>query len=224
MSDGCLLILIKTFGCEPGQPTYSYDLEQGAEEGYLIKPTLVDARTEITTDLLSDQGYAVHTVTEEGETVDETFNEKHYERKVFNHETNVAMCKSLIDNGLYDPLTEQLGTPLFGKTIVFCVSQNHAAKIVNILNQLALEKWPEQYEKSNFAMQVSSQVQSAQQMTINFANNRLGGQVSEPEGYETSKARVVATVGMMTTGYDLSGFIKYCFDASSFFLQLILSR
>jgi type I restriction enzyme R subunit len=192
----------KTFGCEPGNPTFSYDLEKGADEGYLIKPTLVDARTDITTKLLSEEGYAVHTLTESGETIDETFNKRHYERKIFNEETNIAMCKALIDNGLYDPIASQLGIPLFGKTIVFAVSQKHATRITNILNKVAFEKWPEQYSESNFAMQVSSQVPSAQQMTINFANNRLGGQANQPEGYETSKTRIAVTVGMMTTGYD----------------------
>lgn len=192
----------KTFGCEPGNPTFSYDLEKGAEDGYLIKPTLVDARTNITTELLSDKGYAVHTLTESGETIDETFNEKDFERKIFNEETNIAMCKALIENGLIDPIAKQLGVNLFGKTIVFAVSQKHAARLTNILNKIAFEKWPEQYNESDFAMQVSSQVADAQQMTINFANNRLGGQAKSPEGYDTSKARVVVTVGMMTTGYD----------------------
>lgn len=197
-----LIDTYKTFGCEPGQPTFSYDLEKGAEEGYLIKPTLVDARTNITTELLSEEGYAVHTLTESGETIDETFNERHYERKIFNEETNIAMCKALMDNGLFDPVAKQLGVDLFGKTIVFAVSQKHAARLTNILNKIAFEKWPEQYSESNFAMQVSSQVQSAQQMTINFANNRLGGQTNQPEGYDSSKTRVAVTVGMMTTGYD----------------------
>lgn len=197
-----LIDTYKTFGCEPGSPTFSYDLEKGAEEGYLIKPTLVDARTNITTELLSKEGYAVHTLTESGETIDETFNERHYERKIFNEETNIAMCKALIDSGLFDPAAKHLGVNLFGKTIVFCVSQNHAARITNILNKLAFEKWPQQYNESNFAMQVSSQVTNAQQMTINFANNRLGGHVNQPEGYDTSKTRIAVTVGMMTTGYD----------------------
>jgi type I restriction enzyme R subunit len=197
-----LIDTYKTFGCEAGNPTFSYDLEKGAEEGYLIKPTLVDARTNITTELLSEEGYAVHTLTESGETIDETFNERHYERKIFNEETNIAMCKALIDNGLFDPVAKQLGVDLFGKTIVFAVSQKHAARLTNILNKIAFEKWPEQYSESNFAMQVSSQVASAQQMTINFANNRLGGQTNQPEGYDTSKTRVAVTVGMMTTGYD----------------------
>lgn len=197
-----LIDTYKTFGCEPGQPTFSYDLEKGAEDGYLIKPTLVDARTNITTELLSEEGYAVHTLTESGEAIDETFNERHYERRIFNEETNIAMCEALIDNGLYDPIAKQFGVNLFGKTIVFAVSQKHAARLTNILNKIAFEKWPEQYSESNFAMQVSSQVTSAQQMTINFANNRLGGQIKSPEGYDSSKTRVAVTVGMMTTGYD----------------------
>jgi len=56
--------------------------------------------------------------------------------------------------------------------------------------------------QSDFAMQITSQVSDAQQMTINFANNRLGGQTVKPESYDTSKTRVAVTVGMMTTGYD----------------------
>ena len=192
----------KTFGCEPAHPTFSYDLEKGANDGFLIKPTLVDARTEITTQLLSDEGYSVRFMDELGMEVSESFKQKDYERKVFNEETNIAMCKALVDNGLYDPIAKELGIPLFGKSIVFAVSQKHAARLTNILNQLALEKWPKLYGQSDFAMQVSSDVTGAQQMTINFANNRLGGQVREPEGYDSSKTRVTVTVGMMTTGYD----------------------
>jgi type I restriction enzyme R subunit len=197
-----LLDTYKTFGCESGNPTFSYDLIQGSKDGYLIQPTLVDARTEITTQLLSDTGYAVHTITEEGENVDEVFNERHYERKFFNEETNIAMCKAFIDNGLFDPVVQQYGIQLFGKSIVFCVSQKHAARVTNILNKLAFEKWPNQYNESDFAMQVTSQVHDAQQMTINFANNCLGGKIKQPEEYDTSKTRVTVTVGMMSTGYD----------------------
>ena len=192
----------RTFGCEPGHPTYSYDLEKGSNEGYLVKPTIVDARTNITTELLSDEGYAVRIADESGTEVEARFTGKDYEKKVFNEETNIAMCQALIENGLYDPVAKELGINLFGKTIVFAVSQKHAARLTNILNKIASTKWPDIYSESDFAMQVSSDVSDAQQMTINFANNRLGGQAKRPEGYETSKTRVVVTVGMMTTGYD----------------------
>jgi type I restriction enzyme, R subunit len=197
-----LIDTYKTFGCEPGRPTYSYDLEKGANDGYLIKPTLVDARTEITTQLLSDDGYSVRMVDDSGVEGEQTFTQRDYERKVFNAETNIAMCKALIENGLFDPIAKGLGIPLFGKTIVFAVSQKHAARLTNILNQIAFQKWPELYAESDFAMQVSSDVANAQQMTINFANNRLGGQTKSPEGYDSAKTRVAVTVGMMTTGYD----------------------
>jgi type I restriction enzyme, R subunit len=192
----------RTFGCEPGHPTFSYDLESGAKDGYLITPTLVDARTEVTTQLLSDDGYSVRILDESGIEVEGQYNEKHFERKIFNDETNVAMCKALLDNGLFDPIAKGLGVPLFGKTLVFAVSQKHAARLTNILNKLALERWPEAYGQSDFAMQVTSDVAGAQQMTINFANNALSGKVRNPEGYESSKTRVAVTVGMMTTGYD----------------------
>jgi type I restriction enzyme R subunit len=197
-----LIDTYKTFGCEPGRPTFSYDLEKGANDGYLIKPTLVDARTEITTQLLSDDGYSIRVVDDAGIEGEQTFTQKDYERKVFNAETNIAMCKALIENGLYDPIAKGLGIPLFGKTIVFAVSQKHAARLTNILNQIAFQKWPDLYAESDFAMQISSDVADAQQMTINFANNRLGGQTKAPEGYDSSKTRVAVTVGMMTTGYD----------------------
>ncbi len=192
----------RTFGCEPGQPTFSYDLESGASDGYLIKPTLVDARTDITTELLSDEGFAVRVSDASGTEIDERFNEKHFEKKIFNEETNIAMCQALVENGVYDPVAKDLGIPLFGKTIIFAVSQKHAARLTNILNKIAFQKWPEVYGESDFAMQVSSDVAGAQQMTINFSNNRLGGVVKNPEGYESSKTRVTVTVGMMTTGYD----------------------
>ena len=197
-----LLSTYKTFGCDSGEPTYRYDLMAGVSDGFLINPVIVDARTKITTELLSEKGYAVHTTTEDGEDIDQVFNEKHYERKFFNEETNIAMCKAFIDNGIFDPVTQKLGIPLFGKSIVFCVSQKHAARITNILNRFAFEKWPELYSESDFAMQVSSQVQSAQQMTINFSNNLLGGKTKLPDGYDTCKTRICVTVGMMTTGYD----------------------
>ncbi|MBU2102928.1 MAG: DEAD/DEAH box helicase family protein, partial [Candidatus Omnitrophica bacterium] len=196
-----LLDTYKTFGCPSGEPTFRFSLLDGVPK-YLVNPVIVDARTEITTQLLSDDGYAVHSTTEEGETIDEVYNERHYERRFFNDETNVAMCKAFIDNGLFDPIAKEYGVALFGKSLVFCVSQSHAARITNILNKLAIEKWPTQYGESDFAMQVTSRVQGAQQMTINFANNLLGGKVKVPEGYDSSKTRVCVTVGMMTTGYD----------------------
>src|SRR6266508_29004 len=40
-----LLDTYRTFGCEKSQPTFRYSLLDGVKEGYLINPTVVDART-----------------------------------------------------------------------------------------------------------------------------------------------------------------------------------
>lgn len=54
-----LLDTYRTFGCENSQPTYRYSLLDGVKDGYLINPTVVDARTGITTELLSERGFVV---------------------------------------------------------------------------------------------------------------------------------------------------------------------
>ena len=50
-----------------------------------------------------------------------------------------------------------------GKTLIFCVSQKHAAKVTQILNVLADRAFPNQYN-SDFAVQVTSSVQNSQSM------------------------------------------------------------
>lgn len=89
------------------------------------------------------------------------------------------------------PVTNEIG-----KTIVFCVSQNHASKVTQILNEFADKMFPNKYQ-SDFALQVTSVVQGAQQFTINFANNNLNGTGNFNPLYKTSKTRVCVTVGMM---------------------------
>jgi type I restriction enzyme R subunit len=59
-------------------------------------------------------------------------------------------------------------------------------------------------------MQVTSWIPDAQQHTINFTNNRLGGKGNFFDLYQTSKTRVCVTVGMMTTGYDCPDLLNVC--------------
>jgi len=196
-----------TFGCENGEPTFRYSLVDGVKDGFLVNPVVVDARTEITTELLSEEGYSVAAATLDQnteETDEDTFFSRDFERKFFSEETNRIFCQTFLDNALLDPITGETG-----KTIVFCVSQHHAAKVAQILNELASVKFPGKYN-SDFAMQVTSSVADAQQMTINFTNNKLGGFGNFSDLYRTSKTRVCVTVGMMTTGYDCPDILNLC--------------
>jgi type I restriction enzyme R subunit len=194
-----LLDTYRTFGCDAGEPTFRYSLLDGVREGFLINPLVVDARTDVTTQLLSDQGYAVVVVSdnEQGEqTAEQRFKQKSFEKRFFSQPTNELFCKTLLLHGLRDPISAE-----FGKTIVFAVSQAHAAKLTQILNEQADAMFPGRYQ-SDFAVQVTSSVPDAQQFTINFSNNNLLGSANGLPTYKTSKARVCVTVGMMTTGYD----------------------
>ena len=191
-----LLDTYRTFGCEDSQPTFRYSLLDGVKEGFLISPTVVDARTEITTELLSEQGFVVSFKDDTGEDREETFQQREFEKRFFADATNQLLCKTFLEHALRDPVSGEIG-----KSIIFAVSQNHAAKLAQILNQMADRMFPGKYQ-SNFAVQVTSQIPDAQQFTINFTNNNLLGSANFLSAYRTSKARVCVTVGMMTTGYD----------------------
>lgn len=191
-----LLDTYTTFGCINGEPTFRYTLLDGVREGFLINPVIVDARTDITTELLSEKGYAVMVKDDAGNEEEETFFQRDFEKKFFSLKTNTVFCKALLENAIKDPISSEIG-----KSIVFCVSQKHASKITQILNQMAHQLWPDKYN-SDFAIQITSSIPNAQQYTVNFANGNLNGQTRFLENYKSSKTRICVTVGMMTTGYD----------------------
>lgn len=191
-----LLDTYRTFGCDDGQPTFRYSLLDGVRDGFLINPIVVDARSTITTQLLSEDGFTVTFKDEEGDDQKETFKQREFEKRFFSSATNQLFCKLFLENALCDPISGEIG-----KSIVFAVSQNHASKLVQILNEMADRMFPGRYQ-SDFAVQVTSQVDGAQQHTTNFTNNNLLGSANFISNYKTSKARVCVTVGMMTTGYD----------------------
>ena len=197
-----LLDTYRTFGCESGEPTFRYSLLDGVKDGYLINPTVVDARTEVTTQLLADDGFIVSFANDTGEEHEESFKQREFEKRFFSDATNQVFCKTFLENALRDPVGGEVG-----KSIVFAVSQNHAARLAQTLNEMADVMFPGRY-RSDFAVQLTSQVAEAQQFTINFANNNLMGSGNFLSSYRTSKARVCVTVGMMTTGYDCTDILN----------------
>ena len=202
-----LLSTYETFGCKSWEPTFRYSLLDGVndpEGPFLVNPTVVNCKTEITTKLLSDEWYAVQ-VENESWWVDEVvYHWASFERKFFSEKTNREFCRAFMDHALKDPISWEIW-----KTIFFCVSRKHASKITQILNQLAMEKYPWKYN-SDFAVQITSDIPSAQQMTINFANNNLNWYTNFLEWYKSSKTRVCVTVWMMTTWYDCQDLLNIC--------------
>ena len=197
-----LLDTYRTFGCDSGQPTFRYSLLDGVRDGHLVNPTVIDARTEITTQLLADDGFTVSFTDDTGDEQEETFRQREFEKRFFAEATNQVFCKTFLENAVRDPVNGEIG-----KSIVFAVSQNHAARLTQTLNAMADVMFPGRYQ-SDFAVQVTSLVADAQQFTINFTNNNLMGSGNFLDAYRTSKARVCVTVGMMTTGYDCTDILN----------------
>ncbi len=192
------------FGCKDGVPTFRYSLLDAVnhEPPYLVNPFVLDARTTVTTDLLSKKGWSVKLTAEDldEQTIEsETYFKKDFEKKFFSPETNSAFVKAFLANAKRDPITGEIG-----KTIFFAVTRNHARIITELLNKEIENIYPHKYN-SDFAIQITSDIPLAQSMTVSFATNNLKGFTNfNPEliDYKSSKARVCVTVGMMTTGYD----------------------
>ncbi|WP_295093354.1 DEAD/DEAH box helicase family protein [Ruminococcus sp.] len=205
-----LLDTYHIFGCDSGTATFSYTLLDGVNDEYLINPTVVDARSEITTKLLSNEGFVLNIDNDEADfkvsgKATKAFDLRSYEKSFFSDSTNNLFCYTFMKNALRDPISNEIG-----KTIIFCVNIAHARKITEILNAYAEKMFPGKYN-SDFAVQITSNIENAQQMTINFANNNLNGKTGWLVDYDSSKTRVAVTVGMMTTGYDCSDILNLCF-------------
>ena len=141
---------------------------------------------------------------EEGDEQEKIFFGKDFAKKFFSEVTNRIFMKTFLEKAQRDPISGEIG-----KTLVFCVSQNHATELTKILNEMADAMFPGKYN-SDFAIQVTSRVTDAQQFTINFTNNKLSGSGNFMPEYKTSKTRVCVTVGMMTSGYDCTDPLNLC--------------
>ena len=186
------------FGLTPGEPTFEYTMEQAHADGYLVLPHALDVRTDVTTQLMSEEGFQLTLEDyESGEDVSLAFHEKDYGRTFLSPDTNREFAERYIDLALREPETD-----IIGKGIIYCVSRAQAAQLTNELNKAAETRWPGKY-RSDFAVQITHDVDRATDMGRAFANqDGLNGADSTIPGYKTSKTRVCVTVGMMTTGYD----------------------
>ena len=142
---------------------------------------------------MAEEGFIVSVTDDTGEEQEQTYKQREFEKQFFSDATNEVFCRTFLQHALRDPISNEIG-----KSVVFAVSQNHAARLTQTFNEMADRMYPGKYQ-SDFAVQVTSQIAEAQQFTIRFANNNLMGSSKILPEYYTSKARVCVTVGMMTT-------------------------
>ena len=202
------------FGLTPGEPTYEYTIAQAADDGYLVLPHALDVRTEVTRQLMSDEGFQMTVEDyETGEDVHLEFHEGHYGHSFLSPDTNREFAEQYLERALREPQTD-----ILGKGIIYCVNRMQAAQLTNELNKAAEARWPGKYN-SDFAVQITHDVDRATAMGRAFARqNSLSGFDSTTMGYRTSKTRVCVTVAMMTTGYDCRDLLNlgFCRPIKSF--------
>ncbi|HEV2177610.1 MAG TPA: DEAD/DEAH box helicase family protein [Terriglobia bacterium] len=142
------------FGCEPGFPTFRYDIVDAVKdpEGpFLCLPKIYDIRSDITTQALADKGWAV--VINEQE---ESYKVQDLERKIFTPERNKVMCEAFLRHAQRDPAGE------IGRSIIFAVNQNHATALTKILNLI----------RPGIAVTITSRVPDASSIAKDFRDGK----------------------------------------------------
>ena len=148
------------FGCEPGLPTFRYDIIDAVKdpEGpFLCLPKIFDVRSDITTQALADRGWAV--VVNEQE---ENFKIKDLERKIFTPARNRLMCEAFLAEAQKDPTGD------IGKSIVFAVNQTHATNLTKTLNEI----------RPGLAVTITSRITDASSIAKEFRDGKRSERVA----------------------------------------------
>jgi type I restriction enzyme R subunit len=148
------------FGCEPGLPTYRYDIIDAVKdpEGpFLCLPKIFDVRSDITTQALAESGWAVLVNEQE-----ESFKIQDLERKIFTPARNRVMCEALIKEAQRDP------TGTIGKSIVFAVNQTHATNLTKIFNEL----------QPGLAVTITSRIPNASAIAKEFRDGKRSERIA----------------------------------------------
>lgn len=142
------------FGCEPGNPTFRYDIAEAVKdpEGpFLCMPKIFDIRSGITTQALSDEGWAV--IINEQE---ESYKIQDLERKIFTPERNRVMCEAFLKRAQRTPEGK------LGKSIIFAANQNHATNLTKLLNAM----------QPGVAVTITSRIPDASTLAKDFRDGR----------------------------------------------------
>ncbi len=181
------------FDCEGQFPTANYDLEQAVTDGYLtpfevFEHTTPFLREGISLDTLTkDQ---IEELEERGEDPSQyDFASEQIDKVIYNKDTNRAILRNLMENGLRD-LTRQLP----GKSIVFARNHQHAI----LLRQLFDEMYPQYGGK--FCQVIDNYDPRAEQLIDDFKGDGTNNDLT-----------IAISVDMLDTGIDIPEILNLVF-------------
>ncbi len=163
------------FGCEDGNATFRYTIQDGVKDGFLIPPKLHKMNTVLTQAALSEQGLVLNEEDIEGE----NYKIRDLEKKVYLPERNKAMMTEFLE------YAEKNNRSEIGKTIIFAVSQRHAHELEKVLNAMHPEY------NGRFAKTITSGTPGSRDVARDFRSP------------DNQLPRIAVSVDMLTTGYDV---------------------
>lgn len=176
-------------------PTYSYDLAQAVEEGYLVSYQSIETKLN-----LIENGVVYEELTEqEKQDFDELFsddetkketkviNPSEFNKKIFNEDT----IKKVLDILLTKCLKIDYGNRI-GKTIIFAKNHLHAEKILEIWNKI----YP--YYPQGFCQVIDNTINYAQTLIDDFSK-------------ADSFPQIAISVDMLDTGIDVPEILNLVF-------------
>jgi type I restriction enzyme, R subunit len=181
------------FGCEGQLPTANYDLEQAVKEGFLTPFEVFEHTTQflregIRLDILTNE--QIQQLEEQGEDPAQyDFSSEQIDKIIYNKDTNRAILRNLMENGLRDA-TGQLP----GKSIIFARNHQHAV----LMRQMFDEMYP-QYG-GRFCQVIDNYDPRAEQLIDDFKGDGANNDLT-----------IAISVDMLDTGIDIPEILNLVF-------------
>lgn len=183
------------FGCEGQLPTANYDLEQAVHDGFLTPLEVFEHTTQflregIRLDILTKE--QIQELEEQGEDPSQyDFSSEQIDKIIYNKDTNRAVLRNLMENGLRDA-TGQLP----GKSIIFARNHQHAV----LMRQMFDEMYP-QYG-GRFCQVIDNYDPRAEQLIDDFKGAAEG---------KNDELTIAISVDMLDTGIDIPEILNLVF-------------
>jgi len=183
----------RLFDCEGQLPTANYDLEQAVDDEWLTPFEVFEHTTEflregITLDSLTKE--QIEELEEQGEDPSQyDFTSEQVDKIIYNKDTNRAILRNLMENGLRDA-TDQVP----GKSIVFARNHQHAV----LMRQLFDEMYPQYGGK--FCQVIDNYDPRAEQLIDDFKGEGTNNDLT-----------IAISVDMLDTGIDIPELLNLVF-------------
>lgn len=181
------------FNCEGQLPTANYDLEQAVEDGHLTPFEVFEHTTQFLREGIKLGGLTKEQIAELEEQGEDPlqydFTSEQIDKAIYNKDTNRAILRNLMENGLRDADGQAIG-----KTIIFARNHDHAV----LMSRLFDEMYP-QYG-GQFCQVIDTYDPRAEQLIDDFKGQG-----------DNTNLTIAISVDMLDTGIDVPEILNLVF-------------